>query len=1240
MLRIVPLPNAAAAKGYYASSDYYLGDGQELPGVWGGLGARRLGLTPGEEIDRTAFDRLCDNRRPLDGEPLTPHDKANRRVGYDFNFHAPKSVTLAYELGGDDRVLDAFRDAVGSAMEAVERDVQTRVRVGGADGERVTGEAVFATFVHRTARPVEGIPDPHLHAHAVVFNATYDPVEGKFKAADVADVKRHGGFYEALFHARLAADLVELGYGVERRGKFWEIAGADPTVLARYSRRTAVVEQAAREAGITDAEQKGELGAKTRERKADHLSPARLRALWHDRLTDAEATALAEKREAAVPLPEVAESVRFALDHAFEREAVVSERAVLEHALRHGVGRITLPELRAEASHAGLLTRDGRATTRELLDAEADTLRFARDGRAAVPPLCEAFRPTATTLTRDQRNAVAHILTRPDRVTLVVGAAGTGKTTALEKAAAAIRASGRPVAAVAVTHTAAKELAAVDPTAGTLASFLANKEKRAAVRGGVVIVDEASQIGTRDVARLFRVLEANDTRVVLVGDPKQHPGVAAGNPFVLLQTRGGLDAARMSDIVRQTRDDYRAACRRLAAHDTLAGLDLLEELGAIVEIQEPDERFAALAADYAAAVRDGQSVLVVAPTHREADEATARIRGALRSMGKLDGEERTVPRLVNLNWTEAERTEARRPGTPQAELAKSRGLVLTRYGAYWPDGLALAVGDQIRATAGFRDAAGKKVDNGTRFTVTGFDRSGGIRVTTATGVARTLPMDARHLAHDYVRTSFSSQSRTADVVLIAESSGSLAAADRAQMYVSASRGRTGIRVFTDAYPLLRSAVDRDRVKASATDLFPPAEIAEPAAPPRHRVREATRWAERLRAIARTAAEWVRRGRHRTRGEYAHDRGRRHADPPAAAGRGDRTGRRPAVGVHRPPGQPSAAGRPLHRRAWHPVAVQLRPLVPPVRRGGRPGGAVLRPPGAAHRPRPVGPARAEPDAAARRSSRRRRHGHRRADRRVRPAGHAGRAVDRRHGAEAGAVAVSVQGIDRSMGAALRGSGEGKVAAVALEPAVHRIRPPHVESAPGATELALVAAGIPPRGGRLPRQAEARPAQLPVGQGEPALGKRVVRHPLAGLGPAGPPGATGREPDVAHLLRPLPVVVPSGARHAEGRLPQVDHLVHQGGQDVPVRAAAEGVRVQRDLRHFRLPSPPAELPVPVVPPRPAVPLEGDDAGGQLAGEQPGVEPVVGSDVPLVLGPSQVVRGHGITFVLFVRTHEFCT
>jgi conjugative relaxase-like TrwC/TraI family protein len=52
----------------------------------------------------------------------------NRRVLYDFTFDAPKSVSLAYELGGDERIMDEFRAAVADTMSEMEGAMMTRVR--------------------------------------------------------------------------------------------------------------------------------------------------------------------------------------------------------------------------------------------------------------------------------------------------------------------------------------------------------------------------------------------------------------------------------------------------------------------------------------------------------------------------------------------------------------------------------------------------------------------------------------------------------------------------------------------------------------------------------------------------------------------------------------------------------------------------------------------------------------------------------------------------------------------------------------------------------------------------------------------------------------------------------------------------------------------------------------------------------------------------------------------------------
>ena len=100
MLRIIQNRAAASAKSYYSHSDY-LSEGQELAGRWGGKTAALLGLSG--PVEKADFEALCDNRDPQSGNPLTARTKQDRTVGYDFNFHVPTGVSLAFALSGDER---------------------------------------------------------------------------------------------------------------------------------------------------------------------------------------------------------------------------------------------------------------------------------------------------------------------------------------------------------------------------------------------------------------------------------------------------------------------------------------------------------------------------------------------------------------------------------------------------------------------------------------------------------------------------------------------------------------------------------------------------------------------------------------------------------------------------------------------------------------------------------------------------------------------------------------------------------------------------------------------------------------------------------------------------------------------------------------------------------------------------------------------------------------------------------
>src|SRR5580704_6213279 len=282
MIRITQQDSAPDAKRYYATADYY-SQGQEIVGRWGGKGAALLGLAG--TVDKSSFERLCDNLDPQTGEPLTVRTRTERRVGYDFTFSVPKSVSLLYAMSGDQGILDAFRDAVSNTMRDMEAEMKTRVRKQFQDTDRTTGNMVWAEFIHTTSRPVDGIPDPQLHAHCFVFNTTWDQDEERWKAGQFRELKRDAPYFQAAFRVRLANKLQDIGFGVDRKRDDFEIAGIPKDVLKRFSRRTTLIEKIAEEKGITDPDRKAELGAETREKKGSSLSWDSLRKEWNARLT-------------------------------------------------------------------------------------------------------------------------------------------------------------------------------------------------------------------------------------------------------------------------------------------------------------------------------------------------------------------------------------------------------------------------------------------------------------------------------------------------------------------------------------------------------------------------------------------------------------------------------------------------------------------------------------------------------------------------------------------------------------------------------------------------------------------------------------------------------------------------------------------------------------------------------------------------------------------------------------------
>jgi len=856
MLRVIASRNA---KEYFAESlkreDYY-SEGQEVSGDWNGIAAERLGLSGA--VTTAAFESLCDNEQPGTKERLTQRNKSNRTVGYDFNFHCPKSVSVAYEFTQDERILGAFKMSVNQTMREIESDMKTRVRKNGADENRTTGNMVWAEFIHFTARPVNGIPDPHLHAHCYAFNTTWDDEEKKWKAGQFRDLKADAPYFEAAFHARFSRQLAEIGYRIERTAKGWELAGVPQRVLDEFSKRTEQVEQKAKELGIISAKGKDGLAALTRERKQKQFTKPELRERWNARVSADERTEIQNNlRNQVSAAPKISEmkAMDFAMQHCYERASIVTDKELLRHALRFGMGDVDVAQTKRQLLRDELIKEkiDGRQwlTTKDVLAEEKRLIDFVQDGRGKFKLFGSVkYQFQNRMLSDEQRNAVRHVLQSTDRVTAIRGGAGTGKTTMMREAVAAIESDGLKVFTFAPSAEASRGVLRSDAgfaSAETVEALLQNEKLQAQVRGQVIWIDEAGLLSVRTMARVADLAEKQNCRIILSGDTAQHRAVERGDALRILEKHASLPAAELKEIWRQKADSHKAVVADLRGGNLESAFKRLDKLGMLREM-DADKRHEALATDYTAAVKAGKSALVISPTHAEGERVTREIRAKLKAAKKLGTDERELIQLKNLQWTQAQRADARNyqsgmviqfhqntAGFRRGErvTVKTRdehGVSIERasgktaslpldmtahFQIYESRKIALAAGDMIRITQNGFTKDKRRLNNGDLKQVKGFTKDGDIKL--ANGWV--LSKDYGNLTHGYCLTSYSSQSKGVECVFVAESSESFRAAGREQFYVSASRFKEALTIYTDDKNDLLAAVRKSSHRPSATDLI-------------------------------------------------------------------------------------------------------------------------------------------------------------------------------------------------------------------------------------------------------------------------------------------------------------------------------------------------------------------------------------------------------------------------------------
>ena len=288
-----------------------------------------------------------------------------------------------------------------------------------------------------------------------------------------------------------------------------------------------------------------------------------------------------------------------------------------------------------------------RFTSREMLNLELQMVKRAIDqsnrSTFAVSEKNQANALENYDLSAEQKAVFLHI-TESNDMACIKGYAGTGKSTLLGAARKAWEAQGYKVQGMTLSGKAAENLEISSGIKGnTVSNRLINWEHDRArlTNQDVIVIDEASMIGSRDMDKIIGEAYHAKAKVVLMGDIEQIQAIQAGAAFRSITEH--ISYVEMIDIRRQHEKWQQEATKQFATGNTIEGLLAYEEKGHVHSFETKAYAMDAMIAHWDE-TRSGQpdkSHLMMAYTRNDVKDLNERAREIRQKYNEL-GEDHTV----------------------------------------------------------------------------------------------------------------------------------------------------------------------------------------------------------------------------------------------------------------------------------------------------------------------------------------------------------------------------------------------------------------------------------------------------------------------------------------------------------------------------------------------------------------------------------------------------------------------
>jgi conjugative relaxase-like TrwC/TraI family protein len=532
--------------GQWTTQDYYNNTG-ELRGLWTGQLAPVLGLFG--YIQTQDYQNVIEGFSPDGKKALVRNAGKDHAPGHDLTFSAPKSVSVLQVFDRSGKVLRAHEIAVKSALRYIEQHAAfTRRNAQGKDLEKLPG-LLFGIFTHFESRA----EDMATHSHCLVFNIgrRFDRTFGSVHSRAFYQWKMASG---AVYRAELAQQLRLLGYTIEIDGDSFHVAGVPKSICEYYSKRAEQIEKNLKALGANSSASAVGQYAKLKDRQKKAKTPlSELTNRWQSELKTLgfsceqarkiqheHATYSFESISMAQALTELTESRSTFkmqdLHHHLAKQAQLTgdDAATISSQAKQCLDSDSVVSLGQDYKNNRIFT------TTAILAIEQQMIHIAKSlsQESHSAPNDEIIKQAVEQkqaqcgyqLSEEQTEGIQAICS-PIRLSILAGSAGAGKTVTVEALRLAYEKIGERVLGACIAKVAVDNLQRETGIQSiTIAKLLTDIERGRNVLSNVsvLVIDEAGQVGSKQMQALLKAAETSQTKIVLVGEYSQLDAIEHG----------------------------------------------------------------------------------------------------------------------------------------------------------------------------------------------------------------------------------------------------------------------------------------------------------------------------------------------------------------------------------------------------------------------------------------------------------------------------------------------------------------------------------------------------------------------------------------------------------------------------------------------------------------------------------------------------------------------------------------